>query len=323
MLKKYKSLIIFISCAFIFILAYLIIDNVNTTARDNNTDFELVSVYFIDSITNQLVSEVRHIEKREISSMVSLVISEFMSTPNNPNYINIIPEDVEIEGVTFINDTDLIIRFSKEYKNMTTIQEVLGRSALVLTLTDINGIDNVRIYVDDEELLKSTGEPVGDLNRDNIRLNPQIFSEEVEVNTRILNLYFGNEDISGLELEKRIVKTTSDRSLEEQIFDELLKGSEKEGLYSYIPQDITVLDINTIDNITYIDLSREFDARHPLGRQAQELAIYSIVNSLTSMPELMIEEVQFLIESQKINEYNGYIDISQPFFRNEEIIIGS
>lgn len=321
MLKKNKGIIIFIGCVFVCIMAYLIIDNVNSKVKDNIADSETVEVYFVDSTTNQLVSEVRHIEKVEIPSMVYLVLSEFMSTPSNPNHINIIPEDVVIENISFVNETDLIVRFSGEYKNMTYIQEVLGRSALALTLTGINGIENVRIYVDDEELLKSTGEPVGELNRNNIQLNPQIYPEEVEENTRILNLYFGNEDLTGLVLEKRIVKITSARSLEEQIFNELIKGSEKEGLYSYLPQDISLLDINTIDNITYIDLSREFDTRHPMGMQAQELAIYSIVNSLTSMPELMIEEVQFLIESQKTNEYSGYIDISQPFFRNEEIII--
>lgn len=50
----------------------------------------------------------------------------------------------------------------------------------------------------------------------------------------------------------------------------------------------------------------------------EKLTIYSIVNSLTEVNT--VNKVQFLIEGEKINEYNGDMDFSKTFERNNELI---
>jgi len=316
--KNIKILIIStIVITIVAVLSYLVVNNI--TNREELPRIGFIDIYFIDTTTNKLVVEPRHVPQSDLNTMVSMVLSEFMSPSTITSNINSIPNSIEVEEIV-LDDGDLIITFSEEYRELSPIQEILGRSALTWTVTGIEGIENLRVYVQGQELLKSTGEPIGNLNRNNVLLNPQIVSEEIEFNSRMVDLYFGNEDITGLLLERRLVQISSDRPLVGQILDELLQGSDKEGFYSYIPAETRVLDINITDNIAYVDLSREFDTRPVLGVTVQELAIYSIVNSLTSISELNIEEVQFLIEAQKLSEFNGYFDLSRSFKRNEDLI---
>lgn len=316
MFKNFISIKTIMCFIIILIVSYLIIYILNI-ATVNNEEFESVAIYYVNSINNELEPIEVLIPVSNKHNMVSTVLTKFMSPPSNINHLNVFPEEVEIESFKFSNNGDIIVTFSEEYNYMTFQQEILGRSALVWTLTDIKYINNVIIYVGEQELLRSTGEPVGNLNRYNVLLRPQV--SPTEINTIVVNLYFGNEDLTGLLIERRVVSISSDRTIEEQVLEELLKGSEIEGYYLYVPPDTRVLDANTIDNIAYIDLSSEFDTRHNLGKRAQELAIYSIVNSL--MDIYGVEEVQFLIESQKLNEFSGYFDLSQPFKRNEKLII--
>ena len=66
----------------------------------------------------------------------------------------------------------------------------------------------------------------------------------------------------------------------------------------------------------YVNLSRDFIKKK--GSISEPIIIYSIVNSLTELDG--VKKVQFLIEGEKINEYNGDLDFSKPFERNTDFI---
>lgn len=215
----------------------------------------------------------------------------------------------------------LEVEFSEKYKNILPMTELFFRGSLVWTMTDLSFIDNVHIYVGGKELLNDTGKPIGLLNRQNVIIDAKISSEKVE--TQWLKLYFANSNNKLLTFEERPVEV-KELSVETCIIEELIKGPTKEGLLPTIPHETVVRDIK-LDETTstcYVNLSNDFVLKHTGDATAQKITIYSIVNSLTEPSNVKnVKKVQFLIESEKITNFNGGFDLTKPLSRDESLII--
>ena len=74
--------------------------------------------------------------------------------------------DYSLDGVM------LSIHFDADYSSMTEVEEVLCRAAVVLTMTQIPGVDCVSFYVADAPLTDIRGNIVGSMNQDSFIENP-------------------------------------------------------------------------------------------------------------------------------------------------------
>ena len=101
---------------------------------------------------------------------------------------------------------------------------------------------------------------------------------------------------------------------------ELIRGpAVGSSLTSAIPLGASLLDINVrSDGRCIVDLSREFRTNLGKEKDAAELAVYSVVNTLTQFST--IKEVQFLIDGQAVETLGGQLDLSQPLVRNTALI---
>ena len=88
-------------------------------------------------------------------------------------------------------------------------------------------------------------------------------------------------------------------------------------LRSVLPHNTEIIDIKTENNICYVNLSKSFMNINSGNKKEAELSIYSVVNSLTEIPD--VKKVQFLIEGEKVDTFSG-IDFSKAFERNDTII---
>lgn len=139
-----------------------------------------------------------------------------------------------------------------------------------------------------------------------------------------LYLYFANADNSKLALEVRYIsfneakKSTS--YLAGIIVKELIKGpSSASGLKPIVPKTTTVRStINIKSGVATVDLSKDFIEKHPGGKKAEELTLYSIVNSLTELKE--IEKVKFTIDGKQRKEFKGSFQFDAPFPRNAALV---
>lgn len=143
--------------------------------------------------------------------------------------------------------------------------------------------------------------------------SPAVFTEK-----KILTLYFGNSDATGVVPEKREVSVNQGEAIEKIIFEELKKGPTAENLYPVIPEESKLLSAHTENGICTLDLSSEFIDNSSGGTAGESMTINSIVNSYTELPG--IKKVQFLIEGAKRDVYTHAV-FNEPFSRNESIII--
>jgi len=134
-----------------------------------------------------------------------------------------------------------------------------------------------------------------------------------------INIYFaamGEEKVLASE-ERTVIAGNPGNALKGAI-DELLEGPARDYNFPVIPAGTRLLASRYIDGVAEIDFSREFLDNALDTRILDEYIIYSIVNTVTGIPD--IGGVLFFIEGKRIKTY-GNIDLSIPLIRNPDLLI--
>lgn len=272
-------------------------------------------LYYLNAERTKVVSE----NTEPIIGTVEAQVSEFLTALEE-----ILWTDDEKDLITDrnpiyeykIDETGLLsLRFASDYNASPSITEVLRRAAIVKTLCQLDGVTAVEFYIGTQPLLTSGGKPVG-------MLTAEDFIDSTGENTEFYQeakvaVYFANE--TGDALVESNLKITYDGTLstERLIIEQLMEGPVLEEMQAVIPKGTVLNKITVRDGICYVDFNEKFMEKRE-GITA-EVAVYSIVNSLTELSN--IYKVQFLINGTTKKTY-GTLDFSSTFERNLEIVEG-
>jgi len=263
-----------------------------------------------------LETEIENASNMEQADLAQLLLDKMNNPdPNETAYYSPKPKDVNVNRMV-VKDGIITLDFDSNYLKMTNVREIILRASIVLTLIQINGIDGVVFTVDDAPLTDSNGGAVGTMTKTqfvNVLLNEEGMLKQ-ETN---LTLYFAND--SNTLLIPVIYKFTIDNSnysLEEYIMEQLIKGPENNIANPTIDSSVNVLSVSTSDYICYVNFDESFTSqRQPVS---DELMIYSIVNSLCTLP--YVNGVQFLINGESNIMLHKTFDLSKPIRRNSDYI---
>ena len=223
--------------------------------------------------------------------------------------IVVVPQDITILYVT-IKDHIAVIDLSKEYNTLSLGEKIMCRSAIVWSVTSLDFVDYVCIKVEGKELEKVSGEPIGLMNRENTLINPIVSPESKRY--EIVSLYFTDKTKEHLVKEEREIEISQIQTREKSVVEQLILGAKEDGHISTLPSDIKIRNVTTTkEGICYVDLSSDSIDKIINGNVKEQIAIYSIVNSIVSLYN--VEKVQFLIEGEKIEETMGHLDYTKPF----------
>ena len=111
-------------------------------------------------------------------------------------------------------------------------------------------------------------------------------------------------------------KIRRDKLVVERLIDGPENGDSDESGYATIGSDTQILSVTTQDGVCYVNLNGGFLNRK--GNVTPEVAVYSIVDSLTEIPG--VNRVQISIEGNSDLNYMETISLSQPLEKNTEII---
>lgn len=324
---KNNKKILFVGVAIVILVFLAIISKILLTEKFNtkkqnveidNTKngFKKLDIYYLNKSNNQLIPENRELFF-ERENFLEVIFEAMKEQPKVNLLTSVLPSDLEILNYKINPFGILQVNFSKDYNNMKKTDEIFFYSAFVWTVTGLDFIKDIEIFVQDEPIKKGNGEEMGYLNRDNVILNPVISPDNTEIEE--VTLYFADEQLLGLLPEKRLVKIKQSIGIETQLMEQLIEGPKNKGSFPTVPTETKIRNIKTEGGICYVDLSNEFITKHSGGSSAEILTIYSIVNTLTEITS--VKKVQFLIEGEKINIYKGHLDISKPLDRDELIIL--
>lgn len=131
-----------------------------------------------------------------------------------------------------------------------------------------------------------------------------------------MTLYFPNADASGLIAAKRSVPVENQEVLK-AMFSEL--GKPPTGSSNPLPAGTVLLGASVdAKGVATIDLSSAFRANFIGGSAEEQMTMYSIVNSLTTLSN--VNSVQFLMEGEKYPALLGKLDTLTPLEAKANLI---
>jgi len=297
---------------FMLIAILLTLIGCSNNKKDQTDVGNEMKIYYIDSKSSQLVTETYTLEATTVKQQVRDLLKMLRQPPQTTLYKNAVPENITIKKIDFSEDGRLTINFDSNYNTLTGIPEVLCRATIVKTLSQIEEVEYIEFYVNDQPLIDTNGVVIGLMTA-----NDFIESIESETNYQV-SLYFANEEGNGLVEYNTSINYTGTGTIEELVIKQLINGPTEVGMYPTIPEGTTLLNITTKEGICYVDFNEKFLEKIPVI--TNETAIYSVVNSLVELPNRNINKVQFLINGEVVPTYREGFPFDGYFERNLTLI---
>lgn len=290
------------------------------TGCGEKTDKQLMSyqVFYINSDGSGLTGKTYQLKdaKQDLVSVIKELINR-LQTPQEESLKSPIDEGIQVVDYQ-IKENQLSVYFSAGYNNKSGLDEILSRAAIVKTLCQIQEIEYVEFYVEDQPLMLS-GNAVGLMSQESFvdELNPQDQKQSKET-----VLYFANKQ------GNRLKKITTDitynaaepiaRLLVEQLITGIssIQNIDETKLQSAVPSKTTLNNLTIRDNICYLDLSRDFEQQDP--NVSSEVIVYSIVDTLCELPE--VTKVQFSVDGEQKEKYGDLEGFNKPLERNLDLL---
>ena len=294
-------------------------DGVTTPEALGENDY---LVYFTNGEETMLIPTVYHAEQTSVNGLIRELTRAMNTVPANGAYKKVRPEEMNLFIRSLLTRSGtLILYYDETYYTLKGTTEVLYRAAVTKTLCQIEGVEAIEVYVNEEPLMDETGNPVGAMSADNFLDNT--FGELSFSQTMVISLFFATQ--SGDSLREIPVSVVYDGSfsMERLVVEQLIKGPEvitglKQGtVQNAIPPGSAVNKVTLRDGVCYVDLNEAFMNKIP--EISDQITIYSVVDSLTSLDTVV--GVQFLIDGQTRDSYFGIKGFDGIFERNEELIV--
>jgi len=280
--------------------------------RDDNASATEIDVYFLNENASAIVAEKMNIACDENEDIIKCVIERLIDGSSDSKKKPIMSKETKLNS--YEKQTDgLVVDFSEEFLSGDHTNNTLSAYAIVKTLCQLQGVTSVKVTVNSEELLGPDGSVIDFLSGEDINIEKDTDGTE----TKFITLYFANEKNEKLIRENRTVKITDSRPVEEYVVKELISGPANAKLQPVLAPDTAVISVETTDGTCFVNFASNFVSKNSGDSKKDNIVIYSIVNSLTSLEH--INEVQFLVEGKKISEF-GSRTINRNFYRNEDII---
>ena len=280
-----------------FVLMVLVLFGAGCTSKEEN-DKKQYEIYYLDRNEN-------HITALPYETVTPKAEKEFL-VKELLMQLGTQREDVEHKPAMvdftvkncIIRESQVTLNLSKEYEMMDFTKEVLVRAAIVKTLTQIEGVELVRIQVEGKDLADVDGKPVGVMSADTFIDNTGEDMKKYEEVT--LTLYFANETGDKLMKVNRTMRYNTNISLEKLVVEQLVygpvgnKGKDDVQVYPTLNQGIKIISVNIKDGICYVNLNNTFLALN--SNVTADTIIYSLVNSLTELPGVL--KVQLAVDGE-------------------------
>ena len=206
------------------------------------------------------------------------------------------------------------LNFSGEYYDLSAVEEVLTRTAVVNTMCSFADVDGVYFLVEGEAFHDADGEEPGVMEPSQFIYNS--YTEMRNYERVRLHLYFAGETGDRLVDAFRTVVYNSNMPLERIVLEQVILGPNGSFAYPTVNSETRVINVTTRDRCCYINLSSDFLYGQP--DVTAQTAIYSIVNSLCELPS--VESVQISVEGNADVTFMESISLMGSFSMNRDLV---
>ncbi len=313
MLKKIsiRKLIISFSALFALFLIYLIPNNENDKNKLEyipqeleyvNNDLVTSSVFLLDSY-NMLGKTEVPVSSKDIESLAKELLEVLINGGANEDRIpsgfkSVLPSDTKILSLKY--DKDLIkVDFSKELLNTSKEMEEKVVEAIVYTLTSINGVNKVIIYVDGNILTKL---PQTKINLPSTLDRSFGINKEYDINSikdiNQVTIYYVNKNNDNYYYVPVTKYLNDDRDKIKIVIDELSGNSiYNTNLMSFLNSNAELISSEKKDDLMHLNFN-EYIFSDIEEKNILEEVIYTI--SLSVCDNYEVKGVVFNVENEEI-----------------------
>jgi germination protein M len=289
--------------------------------KNSDEDYKGYYIFGLDANETKVAYEKYTPVSKNTEELVEEFLNKMSDKPEDVYMKKAVPDDVTIDNYVISEEGSLSIYFNSSYGNYTGVPEILRRAAIVKTLCQVPGVEDVQFYVAGQPLTTSNMEAVGIMTASQFIDNTG--GETSYKQNATLNMYFS--DYKGTALVEVPVEITYDATipLEQLAIEQLMKGPysiegiNKKSVLPTIPAGTRLNNVTIKENTCYVDFSSDFLNKRK--SVTSDVAIYSVVNTLVELPA--INKVQFSIDGGQVLEYSDSVGFGEPFERNLDLVV--
>ena len=268
-------------------------------------------VYYLTQEESQIVFESR--DSLSKNSGISDYILALQEEPKDIRLKKTVGSEVMLIDYRK-EDKGAILNFDDRYYEMPVAKEVLFRAAVVQTILQDSDVNYATFEVNGETLRYGNGEEVGSMTDSTFIDNA---GDEISSYLRKrVSFYFAAADGSTLIPVERDVIYGSNESLEKVVMEQLIAGPSAYEGYATISPGTKMNTLAVKNGICYVSMDTAL-ADKPVD-VSEEVLLYSIVNTLTSLPG--INKVQISINGETDRVLRSVLRLDEIYSFNEEIV---
>lgn len=305
-MKGKSSIVLLLSFVAVFIMG--------CTRGDSKDNYY---IYYLNESDNGIVSEGVYIDEDSMGAneIANTLIAKLAENPQNSKYGAVLKNDLKIRNKINVENGNIVIDFTDEFYDLDSKKKIIIESAVVKTLVQVKGCNSVSFTVGNKPLTYSDGTVVGKLSSDSFVENP---GEKMSTTLKDdIVLYFSNKSGTGLVEEKRTVYYNSNLPIEKKVVEQLIEGPAKDGEIATLPTAAKVINVRVEEGVCYLNLD-ETIKNNQNNEVSEEVVLYSIVNSLTSIDG--IDKVQIQINGNVSGKLRVNYSLSKMYKKNNSLV---
>ena len=315
MLKRMmiKKIMVASSIVLVMLMLYLIPSNKDEIDLNKKQKLEYIypndleAIYLLDKNNYLSMARINVNNKNEVSKAIDLIDGLTINGKKKdiiPNgFKSLLPENTKVLNIK-MDKGILTIDFSKEFKNIDKDNEKKVVESLTYTLTSINGIDKIEIYIEGEKLtnLPNSKIKLPDYLDKNYGINKQYeFTNLNDIDSYTIYYVFNdNNAVYYTPVTKYVNNQKQDKV--RIIIDELATSLLYESnLMSYLDANVKLLNYELNDKTIRLNFN-DLILSDVANNLILEEVMYTIGLSLSQ--ELNIDEVIFEVNNQEISTFS-------------------
>ena len=307
----YRKLAVATSILLVIFMMYLIPNNKEEIEIEQKLEYvypnDLEVIYLLDSYDNVSRTVLSVNMQDEITKSKDLIYGltiEGKKQDKLPNgFKGLLPSETKLLDIS-LTDGILKLNFSKEFNNVKEEYEEKLVEALTYTLTSIDGVDKIEIYVDGSKLeyLPNSKKKLPDKLDKNYGINKQYEMTTLnDIDSYTVYYVMNYNDATYYTPVTKYVNNNNQDKVK-VIIDELATSlSYESNLMSYLNSNVKLLDYEIIDDTVKLEFN-DLILSDITNNLILEEVIYTIGLSLCD--ELDVTEVIFMVNSQEISTFS-------------------
>lgn len=227
-------------------------------------------------------------EDASLQEQAAAVVEKLMETPVDPQLRSALPPALELLDVS-VQGRRVSVDFSSEFNSLAGVELTLADSCLVLSLSQLEGINAVAVTVQGRPVVQQP-------QRVFYEWSVLLSSMEDVMQTVDVTLYFADE-AGALVGEERVLEVYEGQFVAENLVLELLKGPESRELIALLPEEFLINSVRVESGVCYVNLPEASLALLPEDEASQRLMLQSLASSLYSLES--VQTLRLLVDGEE------------------------